>query len=51
MARVYNISEQEKKEISEITKLLKAVPPQIRATVKGFLMGVEYTEQSFEEKK
>lgn len=46
----YDISEKEKKEIFEIAKMLKNVPPQTRVLIKGFLLGMEYTERDFKER-
>ncbi len=45
------ISDAEKAEVAEIAEMLKNVPPETRATVKGILIGAELAEEAAKEKK
>lgn len=43
------IPDTEKAEIAEIAEMLKNVPQETRATIKGILIGAEITEQAAKE--
>ncbi len=46
MLNTNNISDKDRKEITEIAKMLEKVPKERRSVVKGFLIGAELTEQT-----
>lgn len=50
MSTVY-MSETDKAEIAELAEMLKKVPPETRATVKGILIGAGLAEEAAKEKK
>ncbi len=49
MLNTNNISDKDRKEITEIAKMLEKVPKERRSVVKGFLIGAELTEQTLRE--
>lgn len=51
MLNTNSVSDEERKEIVEIARMLEKVPKEQRSMVKGFLIGAESTEQTLRETK